>query len=180
MFTWDYEVIISQSGVLSRVLKLRNDKILNQDKKNVLHQHNTTQLSLVAPLLQLGAVTEPSVLMIIGTTVIFVSPANTSSAALWPWCSLESVVLILFNFLLMHLMSPKPNKRCWFVWRYKPDVISQSLQTQRKDFDSCSICFFLFLPPNLYVLVLVPSVQKHILLFISASHFSSCSGGSSG
>lgn len=37
----------------------------------MLHLHNPTQLSLMEPLLQLGAVTDPSAPMITGTTVVF-------------------------------------------------------------------------------------------------------------
>lgn len=47
----------------------------------------------------------------------------------------------------MRLMSPKPIKRCWFVWRYKTDVIyitAPSDSIQRKDLDSCLMCFFFF------------------------------------
>lgn len=140
-FTWDYEVIILQSGVLSRVLKLRNGTFLNQDKKKCCTytpQHNPLWWS------------HPSAWG--GHRTKWTNDLRDHCCLhppqlqlLWNWCSLCSLILILFNFLLMRLTSPKPNKLCWFVWGYKPDVIYITVPSDsipRKDFDSCSICFF--------------------------------------
>lgn len=67
-------------------------------------------------------------------------------------------------------MSAKPNKRRWFVWQHKPNIIylkhNQTLFViQRKDLNSCYIWLFLF---NLHLAPLCSCLcPQALLIYVS-------------